>query len=213
MNIETVVVGPIQTNCYLVEDAGELMVVDPGDEPGRIIEAIGGRCVCQVVLTHRHWDHTGAVPVLLEETGAPLAVHRCDAPHVFTRSRQVRWYDQRCFAGHERACVDGRVADRLLDEGDELVVGNCVFSVIHTPGHTPGSVCLYCAGQQVLLAGDTLFAGGRYGRTDFDEGSPADMRHTLQTKFASLPDEVAVLSGHEASSVLGVERRQNPYLR
>lgn len=213
MRIETVVVGPIETNCYLVTCGDEVLVVDPGDDPGRILAALGDARVAGIVLTHRHWDHTGAVPALLDAYGVPLAAHRLDAPHVFTRTRQARWHDPQCRTGHASALERGLAPTRLLEGDDELTVGDCTFTVIHTPGHTTGSMCLYCAEEGVLLAGDTLFAGGRYGRTDFAEGSMESMLETLQTKFAALPGEVTVLSGHGPSSTLHAERNLNPYLR
>lgn len=204
MQVETVVVGPIQTNCYLVSDADELIVIDPGDDLGRIMGALSGRTPKLIVCTHYHWDHMSAVAGLQAKTGAPFAISAVDVPKIQGKT-QMNGHD--IVRGYDPASIDV-----LLGEGDEVAVGGAVFTVIETPGHTPGSICLHCPDQGVLIAGDTLFAGGRYGRTDFEDGSPADMRNSLKRKFASVPDDTRVLCGHEAPSVMGTERKLNPYL-
>lgn len=205
MNIETCKVGPIQTNCYIVEDGGEVLVIDPGDDLAIINGDIHARFVKEIVVTHAHWDHIGALSGLASITGAPVAMSAADAALVDGVAHQE---------GHDldRAYGAPRV-NRPLHEGDEVTVGSKTFTVIETPGHSEGSICLYCAEEGVLFSGDTLFSGGRFGRTDFEHGSMEQMVKTLSTKFADIPDAVVVYPGHEGASTMGRERALNPYLR
>ena len=205
MKVRTLVVGPIQENCYLIEDAGELLVVDPGDELERILAAVGQHTVCGIVCTHYHWDHVGAVAGLQATTGAGLALGALDAP----RLDGVSSMEGRDIArGHAPAHVT-----RLLHEGDEVQVGTASFEVIDTPGHTPGGICLHCAAQALLIAGDTLFAGGSFGRTDFADGDFSALVASIHGKLSQLPDATRVLCGHGSPTTIGAERRLNPFLR
>lgn len=205
MKIEACPVGPIQTNCYMVEDGGEVIVIDPGDELTRIVADLKARPVREIICTHRHWDHVSELAGLAEITGAPVAMSAVDAAQV-DGAHDAEGHD--IDRGHGAPHVARRLA-----EGDEVAVGDCVFKVIETPGHTEGSICLYCEAEGVLFTGDTVFSGGRFGRTDFEGGSMDAMVETLGTKFANIPDEVIVLPGHERSSTMGRERTLNPYLR
>ena len=205
MKIDTCVVGPIQTNCYIVEDSGETIVIDPGDQPLRILDALAGREVKEIILTHYHWDHVSALSALQEATGAPAAMSVKDAKRIDGVSRLERFDIDR---GHGAPHIE-----RRLNEGDEVVVGECVFKVIETPGHTMGSICLYCPEQKTLFSGDTLFADGRHGRTDFVDGSQRAMVDTLVNKFRDVSDDTNVYPGHEHSSTMARERKLNPHLR
>lgn len=205
MKIDTCVVGPIETNCYIVEDAGETIVIDPGDQPLLIMDALAGREIKEIIVTHYHWDHLSALSALQEATGARAAMSQKDADRVDGVSRLDSFDIDR---GHGAPRID-----RRLSEGDEVTVGECVFKVIETPGHTPGSICLYCAEQQTLFSGDTLFADGRHGRTDFVDGSQRAMVDTLVNKFIDVSDDTRVYPGHEHSSTMARERRLNPHLR
>ncbi len=202
MKIETRVVGPIEENCYLVEEGGELLVVDPGDELERIMSAVGKRPVRKIVLTHGHWDHIGAAAGLSAKTGARIAAGADDAHSIET-----------CEKDSVRKSPYGlpAVAERLGD-GDSVTVGFVSFRVIATPGHTPGSICLYSAAQKTLFAGDTLFAGGRYGRTDLERGSFEAIVGSMREKLAPIPDDVNVYCGHGKPTTMGAERALNPYL-
>lgn len=205
MNIDICKVGPIQTNCYIVEQDGEVMVIDPGDDLTLIVADIKGRPVKQVVVTHAHWDHLSALSGVVEATGAPVAMGQADAPLVDGVAVQKGHDIDR---GHGAPHVD-----IILHDGDELSLGSRTFRVIETPGHSAGSICLYCAEEGVLFSGDTLFSHGRYGRTDFENGSMDAMVNSLSTKFADIPDDVIVYPGHDSSTSMGVERTLNPYLR
>ena len=205
MNVETCKVGPILTNCYIVEDNGQVMVIDPGDDLTMIVADIHARPVEQIVVTHAHWDHVGALSGLADVTNAPVAMSAADAALVDGVANQE---------GHDLDRGHGAPhVDRILHDGDELVLGSKVFTVIETPGHSEGSICLYCAEDGVLFSGDTLFSGGRFGRTDFEHGSMEKMVETLSTKFVDIPDDVIVYPGHEGASTMGRERMLNPYLR
>ena len=214
MDIKVLRVGPIQTNCYIVQSDGECIVVDPGASARMILSEIE-RCECElvgVVLTHNHWDHTGGLPDIVQATNVATYAHELDADGVYATTATALKMPRECRAAHERAIANGYKVDHRVKEGDEIKVGACAFSVIHTPGHTQGSMCLYCAEEGVLISGDTLFAGGRHGRTDFVGGSAQQMFESLQTKFVSIPDNVDVLPGHEQMSTMGYERRANPEL-
>ena len=204
MKLTNLVVGPIQTNCYIAEDAGETIVIDPGDDADKILEVLDGRPVKEIVLTHCHFDHVSALSALEEATWAPAAMSAVDAPRVDGQSVD---------GGHDIARGHGAPhIDRLLHEGDEVSVGECTFSVIETPGHTPGSICLYCASEGVLFAGDTLFAHGGYGRTDFEGGSFHDIVASMRDKLSGLPDDTIVFSGHGPRSTMRYEKHVNEYL-
>lgn len=205
MNVETCKVGPILTNCYIVEDGGKVLVIDPGDDLTMIVADIHARPVEQIVVTHAHWDHVGSLSGLADVTGAPVAMSAADAALVDGVANQD---------GHDLDRGHGAPhVDRILHDGDELTLGSKVFTVIKTPGHSEGSICLYCAEDGVLFSGDTLFSGGRFGRTDFEHGSMEKMIETLSTKFVDIPDDVIVYPGHEGASTMGRERALNPYLR
>lgn len=205
MNVETCKVGPILTNCYIVEDGGKVLVIDPGDDLTMIVADIHARPVEHIVVTHAHWDHVGSLSGLADVTGAPVAMSAADAALVDGVANQD---------GHDLDRGHGAPhVDRILHDGDELTLGSKVFTVIETPGHSEGSICLYCAEDGVLFSGDTLFSGGRFGRTDFEHGSMEKMIETLSTKFVDIPDDVIVYPGHEGASTMGRERALNPYLR
>ncbi|HHJ99134.1 MAG TPA: MBL fold metallo-hydrolase [Actinobacteria bacterium] len=201
MRVQRLTLGPLDTNCWLVDDGagGPVLVVDPADDASGILEALGSRGVAAVALTHGHFDHLGAVREILDSTGAPLVVHEDDAVSITTSTGN----GGALFGFSETAPQ----ADRTVRDGDAITAGELEFRVIHTPGHTPGSICLYGAG--ILLSGDTLFAGS-IGRTDFPGGDMAAMRRSV-ARLASLPDETRVCPGHGPETSIARERRVNPF--
>jgi hydroxyacylglutathione hydrolase len=192
MQISVLPLGSLDTNCYVVTDekTNETAVIDPGDDGERLAETLGtlGLRVKFILLTHGHYDHVGGVKALREATGAPVYLHAADLtlPGTIT---------------HGPLVYTNTYAD-----GDSLALGSVRFAVLHTPGHTPGSVCLL-AGDDVLFSGDTLFAGS-CGRTDLPGGSMDDMLASLK-KLAALPGDRTVYPGHGDNTTLGLERENN----
>ena len=186
---------PLYTNTFLiVTDAGHGILVDAAAAPRTYLDALQreNAVLTHILLTHGHYDHVGAVAALREQTGCKVYMDPADA------------------AGSQMQPLTRDLVDENWPEGDELTIDELTFRVYHTPGHTPGSVCLQCGG--LLFSGDTLFAGS-CGRTDLPGGSMAQMQKSL-SMLAALPlaDETQVLPGHEAFSTLGRERRGNPCL-
>jgi hydroxyacylglutathione hydrolase len=208
-------VGMLQCNCSIIGDpvTGEALVVDPGDEVTRILDLVGRHrlTVKAIVSTHAHIDHVGGLSKLHQYTGAPVLMHRDDLPLYQAMDMQASFLG---VVPPELTDVD-----QLLKEGDLLKWGSFEAKVIHTPGHTPGSVCLYLpheAGNIVfpapqLIAGDTLFAGS-VGRTDLWGGSFDKLINSLRSKLMELPDDTIVHPGHGPNTTIGEERLHNPFL-
>lgn len=199
MKIKAIAVGPLETNCYIVWDeaSGEGVIIDPGDEPDRILELSGGLDIKYIVLTHAHFDHAGAVPELKEATGARVALH----PGDLEAYRSVA--EQAAFWGFDSGPMPE--PDVMLEDGDELKAGALRLRVLHTPGHSPGGICLL--GDGVLFSGDTLFQGS-VGRTDFSGGSASQLLESFR-RLMALPAETVVLPGHGPASTIGAERTGN----
>ena len=199
MEVKVLQVGPIGTNCYILEDekARAAAIIDPGDEAGRILQVIedDGVEVTYILLTHGHYDHTTAVPQLHKALPqAEIYIHRADANG----------------AGSQLFPLAGQIPDlKFYDEGDTLALGDMTIQVLHTPGHSKGSVTLKVG--DVLFCGDTLFAGS-CGRTDLAGGSYAEIMASLK-KLGQLPGDYHVCPGHDVTSTLERERRSNPFLR
>jgi hydroxyacylglutathione hydrolase len=207
MIMETFPVGPLQCNCTLLgdEQAREAIVIDPGDEVGRIhkrLTALGLK-LKQILITHAHIDHVGGALKLKQLTGAPILLNENDLPLLAMMEQQAAWL------GVEPP------ETALPDEGltDGLRVGLEAFPahVIHTPGHTQGSVCLHFAAMKLLVAGDTLFAGS-IGRTDLPGGNHLQILDSIESRLLSLPDETRVIPGHGGATTIGNERSLNPFL-
>ena len=221
----TIPVGMLQCNCTILGDleSGEALVVDPGDETDRILELVAQHKLKPkaIVSTHAHIDHVGGLTKLRRATGAPVMMHREDLALYQIMDEQA------AFLGVERP-ETGEV-DQLLKEGDVLRWGGLAANVMHTPGHTPGSISLYLpaavgkvsAGVSLsgataidvpqLFAGDTLFAGG-IGRTDLWGGSLKTIMDSLRGKLMQLPDDTVVHPGHGPWTTIGEERESNPFL-
>ena len=197
MNVKMMQEGPIGTNCYLLEDGGKIAVIDPGDEAGRILAELNKTegTVAYILLTHGHYDHTTAVPELHKALPeAKIYIHRSDANG----------------AGNHLFPLAGQVEDlHYYGEGDTLPLGSLTIEVLHTPGHSPGSVTLKAG--DVLFTGDTLFAGD-CGRTDLRGGSWEEILASLG-RLGKLEGNFHVLPGHMDTSDLDTERRINPYLK
>ncbi|MBP6908906.1 MAG: MBL fold metallo-hydrolase [Candidatus Saccharicenans sp.] len=205
MNYQLVIVGPLETNCYLFfcPETKQCAIIDPGAEAEKIFEAISFLSLKPVIIlnTHGHVDHTGANLDLKERYQIPIALHPGDLP-------LLEEYFQLEF-GLMLGARPAPNPDRLLTDGEKISVGRSVLQVIHSPGHSPGSVCFYT--DHLLFAGDTLFSGG-VGRTDLPGGSWKDLAHSLKARVMTLPDETMVLPGHGPKTTIGEERESNPYL-
>jgi glyoxylase-like metal-dependent hydrolase (beta-lactamase superfamily II) len=201
-------VGPLQCNCSIVADetTREAMVIDPGDEIDRILAVIKqhGLSVKQIVVTHAHIDHVGGAAKLKRATGAPILINQNDALLLKMLNVQAVWVGM---ASPEKVHID-----QDLSDGDVIKTGSLVSTVMHTPGHTEGSVCLYFAPEKKLIAGDTLFAGS-IGRTDLPGGSFKKIMSSLHHRVLALPDETIVIPGHGPLTTIAEERETNPFLQ
>lgn len=207
--IDRVVVGPIQTNCYILKGVSGCVVIDPGDEPVTIERALDGALPQAIVLTHRHYDHIGALAWLVRLSHATVYAHALDADAIEQPARDGSLVGS--LPTPEGATVDVRLAD-----GDVVRAGDVSLRVTHTPGHTIGGVCLVLSDSQgadaALFSGDTLFAQG-IGRTDFETGDYDQIVSSIRTRLAPLDDAVAVLPGHGPASTVAAERLVNPLMR
>ena len=206
MIIEKLEVGPIMANCFIIgcERSKEAMVVDPGDDADRILMALAKKelKVKYLVNTHGHFDHVGGNKRMKEATGAPIAIHSGDEPMLTELSRSAAMFGL--------SAENSPPADTLLNDGDEISFGDLSFKVIHTPGHSPGGICLYTPGH--LFAGDTLFAGS-IGRTDLPGGNYDTLISSIKSKLLSLPEDTVVHTGHGPETSIANEKRMNPFLR
>jgi glyoxylase-like metal-dependent hydrolase (beta-lactamase superfamily II) len=204
--IKKLTVGPIMANCFIAgcEETRQAAVIDPGDEVDRILMTLANEKlkVAVIINTHGHFDHVGGNARLKQATGAPLLIHRLDAPMLDQLSAAASQWGMKA--------ENSPPPDRTIDEGDTVPFGNLVFNVIHTPGHTPGGISLHTG--STVFVGDTLFAGS-IGRTDFPGGDYATLISSIQGKLFSLGDDVTVFTGHGPETTIGVEKRTNPFAR
>jgi len=205
MILESVVVGPLMVNCYVLgcENSREGVVVDPGDDTDRILDAVSrhGLKVVAVINTHGHFDHTGGNQRIITETGAGLLIHELDAPML------ARAVDTAAMFG--LTAENSPPPSRFLTEGEFVAFGEYRLRVLHTPGHTLGGCSLHLEGM--VFTGDTLFADS-VGRTDFPGGSSVALGKSIREKLLILPDDTIVYPGHGPSTTIGRERKHNPYL-
>jgi hydroxyacylglutathione hydrolase len=201
-------VGPLQCNCSIIgdEQTHEAMVIDPGDQIEGILEILRQEKLTlkQIVITHAHIDHVGGAMKLKAATGAPILMNQNDYALLKMLDMQAAWVGMR---------PPGDVqVDETVSQGRVLKIGEISSNVIHTPGHTEGSICLYFPEEKKLIAGDTLFAGS-IGRTDLPGGSMDKIMRSLHTQVLALPDETEVVPGHGPVTTIGEERDSNPFLQ
>lgn len=205
---EVLAVGPLQCNCSILGDetSREAIVVDPGDEILRILKVLERHqlTVKQIVVTHAHIDHIAGAHQLKQLTGAPILYNQRDLPLVAMMEDQAGWIGVRT--------PEVSAPDHSLEEGETVSISGITGQVIHTPGHTAGSLCLYLPEPGVLLAGDTLFAGS-IGRTDLPGGNTGKILASIKDRLLPLPDSTKVIAGHGKSTTIGAERRSNPFLQ
>lgn len=201
-------VGPLQCNCSIIgdEQTREAMVIDPGDQIEEILQILREHKLTlkQIVITHAHIDHVGGAMKLKAATGASILMNQNDYALLKMLDMQAAWIGMP---------PPGMVKiDETVDPGRVLKIGGISSTVIHTPGHTEGSICLYFPEEKRLIAGDTLFAGS-IGRTDLPGGSTEKILRSLHTQVLTLPDETEVIPGHGPATTIGEERETNPFLQ
>jgi glyoxylase-like metal-dependent hydrolase (beta-lactamase superfamily II) len=204
---EVLPVGMLHCNCSILGDetSGEAIIVDPGDDIPRILAALEKHklTVKQIVVTHAHIDHIAGAARLKQLTGAPVLYNQNDLPLVKMMDVQANWLGM--------ATPEVHAPDDTLVDGSVVAIAGLTGSILHTPGHTQGSLCLYLPTQELLLAGDTLFAGS-VGRTDLPGGDGPMLIRSIREKLLPLPDATVVVPGHGPKTTIGEERESNPFL-
>jgi len=204
MKIHTLILGDIQENCYIIETQNKnAVIIDSGDEAERILDFVAknGLTVKKILITHGHFDHTGAVFEIVEKTGAEVYIHLFDAQMLESGTLSLA-------SLIPSMKFKPFLTYKAIQDGDVITQDEIYFKVIHTPGHTPGGVCYICG--DTIFSGDTLFAG-TVGRVDFPTGSFDDIIKSVK-KLAELDGDFAVLSGHGEPTTLEVERKTNVYI-
>lgn len=208
MIIHAMPVGPLQANCFIVgcEETRQAAVIDPGGEAQRILSVLekDDLKATAIINTHGHFDHVGGNKALKAATGADLMIHKLDAPMLAHLTQSA--------AAWGMHADESPAPDRLLEDGDTIEIGTIQLKVIHTPGHSPGGICLHANGQNALFVGDTLFAGS-IGRTDLPGGDYDTLISNIQTKLFALADETKVYNGHMEPTTIGREKRFNPFCK
>ena len=204
---EILAVGPLQCNCSVIGDEAshEAMIIDPGDDIQDVLALVRKHNlqVKQIVITHAHIDHVGGAMKLRAATGAPILLNQNDYALLKMLDVQAAWIGM---------ANPGKVdIDRSVTTGDTITAGSLTANVLHTPGHTEGSICLHFPAEQKLIAGDTLFAGS-IGRTDLPGGDMQKIMRSLHTVLLALPVNTVVVPGHGEITSIGQERHTNPFL-
>jgi hydroxyacylglutathione hydrolase len=206
MNLETLTVGPFQENCYVIGDGATGAIVDPGDEAARIALAVEqtGLEISQILVTHAHIDHVGAVAALADEYACPVLMHAEAEPMLQQLPTQAMMMGLRF----------GKVpaVDRHIEDGEILEVGSLRLESLYTPGHAPGHLAFYVGSEGLVLSGDALFAGS-VGRTDLFGGDMEVLARSINERLLTLPDETRIYPGHGPQTTIGDERAYNPFLR
>jgi glyoxylase-like metal-dependent hydrolase (beta-lactamase superfamily II) len=208
MILEALTVGPFQENCYVIgdEETGTGTIVDPGDEAVRIALAVEQLDleIGQILVTHAHIDHVGAVRALVDEYACPVLMHAEAEPMLQQLPTQAVMMGLRF----------GKVptVDRHIEDEEVLEVGGLRLTSLYTPGHAPGHLAFYVEGEEVLLSGDALFAGS-VGRTDLFGGDMQLLMRSITERLLTLPDATRVYPGHGPQTTIATERAQNPFLR
>jgi hydroxyacylglutathione hydrolase len=200
-------VGPLQCNCSVIGDEStrEAIVIDPGADIERVLDTVRhhGLKVKQILITHGHIDHVGGAMKLKHATGAPILMNKNDAGQLQMLDMQAAWIGM---------VPPGAITvDASLDEATTIKAGGIQATVLHTPGHTEGSTCIYFPAEKKLIAGDTLFAGS-IGRTDLPGGNYDKIMNSLHERVLVLPEDVTVIPGHGPATTIAEEKETNPFL-
>jgi hydroxyacylglutathione hydrolase len=204
--LKTLVVGPFASNCYVVgsDSTKHGLIIDPGAEAKLILKTVNDLDlkIALILVTHAHIDHIGALAAVRENTGAKFAIHEAEA------TASLGMFSRMMSSMTGGSFNKPPKPDRLLKDGDTIDVDDLRFTVLHTPGHSPGGISLY--GHGILFSGDTLFNHG-IGRTDFPGCSYEQIMDSIQNKLMKLPDETVVYPGHGPATTIGEEKRGNPF--
>ena len=200
-------VGVLQCNCSVIGDetSREAIVIDPGADIARVLDTVQrhGLKVTEILITHGHIDHVGGAMKLKQATGAPVLINKNDTPQLQMLDMQATWIG---------VAPPGEVTiDASLEDGTAIHVGALKATVLHTPGHTEGSTCIYFPTEKKLIAGDTLFAGS-IGRTDLPGGNFDKIMSSLHERVMTLPEDIIVIPGHGPATSIGEEKETNPFL-
>ena len=207
MNINVLQLAPLEVNCVLLnDDSKNLIIIDPGGGYDKIVRFIDdGRFILRMILfTHGHFDHISAAYDLNAKYNAPVYVHKSDNNLLQNRPAFLRYLNFPDFLSPK--------ADNYLEDNQEIVSGDIRIKVLHTPGHTMGSVCFYPSGLNTVFTGDTLFREG-IGRTDFPESDQHAILNSIKIKLYTLSDNTVVYPGHGSLTDIGYEKKHNPYIR
>ncbi len=205
MKIETITVGPFESNCYIVSNsASEALIIDPGDNADLVIDRVkaGQFSVCAILITHGHIDHVSALADVHRAFPSPVAMHPLDASWAFQSLNQMMPYYAPPRAPSE--------ISRKLADGQSWTDAGFQYEIIETPGHSPGSVSFYFREENTLFSGDALF-NGSVGRVDLPGGDAHVLNNTLQ-RLAELPEDTRVYPGHGPSTTIGHEKNSNPFM-
>lgn len=205
MILERLIVGPLENNCFVVvdEETRSAIIIDPGDEPDRILDLIkqNNYKVKYIICTHAHFDHIGGLPEIKEELGAEIVIHKDELPIYKNAHKHAESWGFMIDPLPE--------PDRLVNDNEILSFGKISIKIIHTPGHSPGGICIKL--DDVLFTGDTLFKGS-VGRTDLPGCDENDLKKSLKKIVSSMPDKVKVLPGHGPYTTIGEEKKFNLFI-
>jgi len=217
LSVEALSVGRLQTNCYVLACDGDAAVIDPADEPERIMARVAATkaTLRLLICTHAHVDHIGALAALQQATGAPALLHADDLPLLLggglvPAGSSLQLAEPLLSLAAMRA--EAPASRQPLADGQAVSIGSATLVVLHTPGHTAGSISLYCAAEGVLFSGDTLFHLG-VGRADLPTGNGRQLLESIKRRLFTLPDATVVYPGHGLSTTVGLEKRRNPFVR
>ena len=200
--------GPLQTNCYIyAKENGECLIFDPGEEAQKLIGIIRekGWKPAAILLTHAHFDHIGAVDAVRESFDIPVYLHKKEADWLSNPALNGSQYFQ-------MGPIQAKEADELITEEGMMEIGGFTFEILHTPGHSPGSLSFYDCDERIVFSGDALFRGS-IGRTDLPGGSHEQLLTSIKTKLMKLPSDTLCLSGHGPETILEDEMNHNPFLQ
>jgi hydroxyacylglutathione hydrolase len=206
ITIHQLSLGKLQTNCYVVRDENthDAIIIDPSDEAPRILAAVEGYTVREILLTHAHFDHVLASGPVKAATNAPLRIHAADVPQL-EHAQQIAMV-------YGISAPEPATHDHTLNEGDIIEVGNITLETIYTPGHSPGHVCFILRSEKAVFCGDCVFQGS-IGRTDLPGANGSELMQSIFDKILPIGDDFRLYPGHGPATTIDTERKRNPFLQ